>query len=67
MSEGSESSLHGSHVLFRSFARGLGEFLGPIRLVRVYLEFISGLAKKTNDGEDRAANQGSSYEPGQAP
>jgi hypothetical protein len=34
-------------------------------MVSSYLQ--SGLATKTNDGEDRAADQGSGYEPGQAP
>jgi hypothetical protein len=33
-------------------------------MVSSYLQ--SGLSTKTNDGEDRAANQGSGYEPGQA-
>ena len=34
-------------------------------MVSSYLQ--SGLATKTNDGEDRAADQGSGYEPGQPP
>ena len=43
----------------------------PPHLLKMRCSFIgsprlmSGLATKANDGEDRAANQGSGYEPGQ--